>query len=38
MMVRAWTLGFPPAYEKAVRISGNGKAPGGYIFQTGEVA
>lgn len=31
---RAWTLGFPPAYEVSVRMKGNGKAPAGYIFRT----
>lgn len=36
--VRAWTLGYPPSYEKSVRIPGNGKAPGGYLFPTREAA
>lgn len=34
MTVKAFTLGYPPAYEKAVRIPGNAKAPGGYAFRT----
>lgn len=34
----AWTLGFPPAYEVAVRMAGNGKAPGGYIFRSRRAA
>lgn len=32
--MRAWTLGYPPAYERNVRIPGNAKAPGGYLFRT----
>jgi len=32
--MRAWTLGFPPAYDEAVRIPGNSKMPGGYAFRT----
>jgi hypothetical protein len=34
MTTRAWTLGYPPGYEKAIRTPGNGKAPGGYAFPT----
>jgi hypothetical protein len=34
----AFTLGYPPAYEKAIRIEGNGKAPGGYVFRTRDEA
>jgi hypothetical protein len=37
-MIRAWTLGFPPGYEKAIRIVGNAKAPGGYVFRTRDAA
>lgn len=33
-MRRAWTLGYPPAYDIAVAMPGNGKAPGGYAFRT----
>ncbi len=36
--MRIWTLGYPPAYEKAVRIPGNSKAPGGFAFRTREDA
>ena len=36
--MRAWTLGYPPAYEKAIRISGNAKQPGGFAFRTREDA
>ncbi len=36
--MRAWTLGYPPAYERAVRMPGNGKAPGGYAFRTRDAA
>ena len=32
--MRAFTLGYGPAYEKAIRMVGNGKAPGGYCFRT----
>jgi hypothetical protein len=32
--VIAWTLGYPPAYDVAVRLPGNAKAPGGYAFRT----
>jgi hypothetical protein len=32
--MRAWTLGYGPAYERAVRVPGNAKAPGGYAFRT----
>jgi hypothetical protein len=32
--VRAWTLGYPPGYEKSVRVPGNAKVPGGYLFRT----
>lgn len=38
MSQRAWTLGYPPSYEEAVRIEGNAKAPSGIIFQTRESA
>lgn len=37
-MSRAWTLGTPRAYDIAVRMPGNQKAPGGYVFQTREEA
>ena len=36
--MRAWTLGLPSAYEKAVRIPGNSKAPGGIVFRSREDA
>jgi len=36
--MRAWTLGFPPGYEAAVRMPGNAKMPGGYAFRTHEEA
>lgn len=36
--MRAWTLGYPPAYERSVRIPGNAKAPGGYVFRTQKAA
>lgn len=36
--MRAWTLGYPPAYERAIRIPGNAKAPGGYVFRTKKAA
>lgn len=36
--MRAWTLGLPAAYDKAVRIEGNGKAPGGIVFRTAREA
>lgn len=36
--MRAWTLGYPPAYEHAIRVPGNAKAPGGYLFPTHEAA
>ena len=36
--MRAWTLGYPPAYERALRMPGNGKAPGGYAFRNREEA
>ena len=32
--MKAWTLGYPPAYEQATKIPGNAKAPGGYAFRT----
>jgi hypothetical protein len=37
-MVRAFTVGYPPAYKKAIRIPGNGKAPSGAAFRTHEDA
>jgi hypothetical protein len=42
-MTSAWTLGWPGddlngGYEVAVRVPGNAKAPGGYIFPTREAA
>ena len=33
MTERAWTLGPPSAYELAVRIPSNAKAPGGIVFR-----
>lgn len=33
-MNTAWTLGYPPAYDQAVLVPGNAKAPGGYAFRT----
>jgi hypothetical protein len=33
-VTRAWTLGYPPAYDEAVRIPGNTKSPGGIVFST----
>ena len=36
--MRAWTLGTPGHYERAVRVPGNAKAPGGYAFRTREEA
>jgi len=33
-MTLAWTLGFPAAYDRAILIPGNAKAPGGYAFRT----
>lgn len=32
--MKAWTLGYPPGYKEAIRIPGNSKAPGGYVFKT----
>ncbi len=36
--MRAFTLGYPPVYERAVRMFGNAKAPGGYAFRTRKAA
>lgn len=36
--MRAWTLGSPRSYDSAVKMKGNGKAPGGYAFRTREDA
>ena len=37
-MTRAWTLGNRTGYERAVRMPGNAKAPGGYAFRSREEA
>lgn len=35
---KAWTLGNPRGYERAVVLPGNAKAPGGYAFPTVDAA